>query len=100
MSALFGANGAGKTNLMEAVSMLSPGRGLRGTEFSELVRQTPDGSGRARRGWALSADVRKLRRRSPSIAGCRYPWSSTSTAGPNAPPGSMASRPRRAILAS
>ena len=27
---LYGANGSGKTNLMEAVSMLSPGRGLRG----------------------------------------------------------------------
>ena len=53
---LFGANGAGKTNLMEAVSMLSPGRGLRGTEFSDLVRQTPEGS--PARGWAISADVR------------------------------------------
>lgn len=53
---LFGANGAGKTNLMEAVSMLSPGRGLRGTEFVDLVRQTPEG-GRAA-GWAISADVR------------------------------------------
>ena len=27
---LFGENGAGKTNLLEAVSLLSPGRGLRG----------------------------------------------------------------------
>ena len=27
---LFGENGAGKTNLLEAVSMLTPGRGLRG----------------------------------------------------------------------
>ena len=26
---LYGENGAGKTNLLEAVSMLSPGRGLR-----------------------------------------------------------------------
>ncbi len=53
---LFGANGAGKTNLMEAVSMLSPGRGLRGTEFVDLIRQTPEGA-RAP-GWAISADVR------------------------------------------
>lgn len=52
---LHGANGAGKTNLMEAVSMLSPGRGLRGAEFSELVRR--DAEGIAARGWALSADV-------------------------------------------
>ena len=27
--AIYGANGAGKTNILEAVSMLSPGRGLR-----------------------------------------------------------------------
>ncbi len=53
---LHGANGSGKTNLLEAVSMLSPGRGLRGAEFSDLVRQTPDGE--ATRGWAISTDVR------------------------------------------
>lgn len=53
---LFGSNGAGKTNLLEAVSMLSPGRGLRGTEFADLVRQTPEGA--VANGWALSADVR------------------------------------------
>jgi DNA replication and repair protein RecF len=35
--------------------MLSPGRGLRGAEFSELVRR--DAEGTAARGWALSADV-------------------------------------------
>jgi DNA replication and repair protein RecF len=28
--ALIGQNGAGKTNIMEAVSLLCPGRGLRG----------------------------------------------------------------------
>ncbi len=27
--ALFGANGSGKTNILEAVSLFSPGRGLR-----------------------------------------------------------------------
>ena len=54
---LYGANGAGKTNLMEAVSMLSPGRGLRGAEFTELVRRTPEGA--AARSWALSADVKE-----------------------------------------
>lgn len=53
---LFGANGSGKTNLLEAVSMLSPGRGLRGTEFSELVRQTPDGGSAS--GWAISSSIR------------------------------------------
>jgi DNA replication and repair protein RecF len=53
---LFGQNGSGKTNLLEAVSMLSPGRGLRGAEFGDLVRQTPEGE--AARGWAISTSVR------------------------------------------
>lgn len=46
---LFGENGAGKTNLLEAVSMLAPGRGLRGAALSEMARQ----SGRG--GWAVAA---------------------------------------------
>jgi len=53
---LFGQNGSGKTNLLEAVSMLSPGRGLRGAEFGDLVRQMAEGE--AARGWAISTDVR------------------------------------------
>ena len=39
MVVLAGANGAGKTNLLEAVSLLSPGRGLRRAPFCELARQ-------------------------------------------------------------
>lgn len=35
---LSGENGAGKTNLLEAVSLLSPGRGLRGVPLSEMAR--------------------------------------------------------------
>ncbi len=35
---LCGANGAGKTNLLEALSLLSPGRGLRGAKLSEMQR--------------------------------------------------------------
>lgn len=46
---LFGENGAGKTNLLEAVSMLAPGRGLRGVPISEMARQ--GGSG----GWGVAA---------------------------------------------
>ena len=48
---LFGENGAGKTNLLEAVSMLAPGRGLRGASLSDMARQR--GSG----GWAVSAKL-------------------------------------------
>ena len=36
---LFGENGAGKTNLLEAVSLLTPGRGLRGAALGEMPRQ-------------------------------------------------------------
>jgi DNA replication and repair protein RecF len=35
---LHGANGSGKTNLLEAVSLLVPGRGLRGARISDLAR--------------------------------------------------------------
>src|SRR3954449_7818018 len=33
-----GENGAGKTNVLEAVSLLAPGRGLRGAALSEMAR--------------------------------------------------------------
>lgn len=35
---LYGANGAGKTNLLEAVSQLGPGRGLRSAALADIVR--------------------------------------------------------------
>jgi DNA replication and repair protein RecF len=38
MILLTGENGAGKTNVLEAVSLLSPGRGLRGASLSEMAR--------------------------------------------------------------
>lgn len=46
---LFGENGTGKTNLLEAVSMLTPGRGLRGAALSDMARQGGAGS------WAVAA---------------------------------------------
>jgi DNA replication and repair protein RecF len=36
---LTGENGVGKTNVLEAVSLLSPGRGLRGASLSEMARK-------------------------------------------------------------
>ena len=45
---LTGANGAGKTNILEAVSYLVPGRGLRRAKLSEATR---DGAN----AWAVSA---------------------------------------------
>lgn len=52
---LFGANGAGKTNLLEAISLLSPGKGLRGSSLAEVGRRLPgEATGRA---WAVAAQV-------------------------------------------
>lgn len=48
---LVGDNGAGKTNLLEAVSLLAPGQGLRRAPFPELARAGGDG------GWAVAARV-------------------------------------------
>lgn len=39
---LYGANGAGKTNILEAISMLSPGRGLRNAKTVDIQRQGAD----------------------------------------------------------
>ncbi len=48
---LVGENGAGKTNVLEALSMLAPGRGLRRAALTELSSQTGPG------GFALSAEL-------------------------------------------
>ncbi|WP_106640554.1 DNA replication/repair protein RecF [Allosphingosinicella vermicomposti] len=40
---LTGENGAGKTNILEAVSLLTPGRGLRGASLSDMARQAGAG---------------------------------------------------------
>ena len=36
--AIFGLNGAGKTNILEAISLLSPGRGMRQSKVGDMVR--------------------------------------------------------------
>ncbi|MEM9667503.1 MAG: DNA replication/repair protein RecF [Pseudomonadota bacterium] len=53
---LFGANGAGKTNLLEAVSQFGPGRSLRSVPLPEIARQ--DGPPV----WTLSAELDDGRR--------------------------------------
>lgn len=49
--ALVGANGAGKTNVLEAVSLLSPGRGLRRASVEDLARR-PESLG-----WKITASA-------------------------------------------
>ena len=48
---LIGENGAGKTNVLEAISLLAPGRGLRRAALSEMVMNHEAG------GFAISAQL-------------------------------------------
>ena len=49
-----GDNGAGKTNILDAISLLGPGRGLRGLALSDAARR--DGPG----GWSVAATLVSL----------------------------------------
>jgi DNA replication and repair protein RecF len=49
ISVLYGPNASGKTNLLEALSLLVPGRGLRAARNADLPRQGGPG------GWAVNA---------------------------------------------
>src|SRR3954463_103689 len=64
---LTGENGAGKTNVLEAISLLSPGRGLRGAALGEMARS--GGSG----GFAVAAKL------SPSPSGEALGWGRASS---------------------
>ncbi|MFO1254390.1 MAG: DNA replication/repair protein RecF [Sphingomonadaceae bacterium] len=48
---LVGENGAGKTNVLEALSLLAPGRGLRRAALAEIPRQNGNGA------FAISAEL-------------------------------------------
>jgi len=49
---LTGANGAGKTNILEALSVLAPGRGLRQAKLGEIARHGSVGS------WAVATLIK------------------------------------------
>ena len=62
MVVLLGNNGAGKTNLLEAISMLSPGRGLRRAQLTQLNRAKTDATDEdstieSQSQWAVSVKV-------------------------------------------
>ena len=59
---LTGENGAGKTNVLEAVSLLAPGRGLRRAALSQVARQ--DGPG----GFGVAATLGAAENNSVEIA--------------------------------
>ncbi len=72
---LVGQNGAGKTNLLEAISLLTPGRGLRRAKLAELRRETPQtaqeiaGQGSDLKndnsGWAVAAQIAEFGEHNP-----------------------------------
>ena len=49
LTVITGPNGSGKTNLLEAISLLTPGRGLRGARLADFARQGGPGS------WGVAA---------------------------------------------
>ncbi|WP_312821312.1 AAA family ATPase, partial [Brevundimonas sp.] len=52
---LYGPNGSGKTNLLEAISLLTPGKGLRGATAAEMGRREPgEAMGRP---WGISTTL-------------------------------------------
>jgi DNA replication and repair protein RecF len=53
-----GPNGGGKTNLLEAVSYLAPGSGLRSASLREVDCRLPANNGSAARAWAVHARYR------------------------------------------
>jgi len=52
--AIYGANGAGKTNILEAISLLSPGRGMRRATVDEMMRMPEN------LGWKISGVLESL----------------------------------------
>ena len=52
--AIFGPNGAGKTNILEAVSLFSPGRGLRRAAAQDMARRPEE------LGWKLTGLLQSL----------------------------------------
>lgn len=48
---IYGPNGAGKTNVLEAVSLFSPGRGLRGAKVPEIQKND------AGQAWGVACDL-------------------------------------------
>ena len=48
---IIGDNGIGKTNILEAISLFSPGRGMRNASFSEMIKDNNS------KPWGVSSEV-------------------------------------------
>jgi len=77
---IVGSNGSGKTNLLEALSLLSPGQGLRRVPFSDLARAGGDG------GFAVAARAHTLAGATDIGTGLQPRASSQSIPTPNPSP--------------
>jgi DNA replication and repair protein RecF len=85
---LYGSNGAGKTNLLEAVSQFGPGRGLRSAQLSEMTRRDATG------GWALAATLDDEQKISINLESSGTAKRSVRIDGAPASPGDLAERIR------
>lgn len=65
ISVVTGPNGSGKTNLLEAISLLGPGRGLRQAKAGEFPRLRPEGA----RAWAVAGRVQTADHLEPMTIG-------------------------------
>jgi DNA replication and repair protein RecF len=96
---LVGPNGAGKTNLLEAVSLFTPGRGLRGSSLAEVGRRLPgEPAGRA---WAVAAVISAAGEDSQVGTGVGEPGAARRTVrieGETVPPGRLADHLRQVWL--
>lgn len=96
---LVGPNGAGKTNLLEAVSLFTPGRGLRNATGAELGRRMPgETQGRA---WAVAAVIEENGERTRIGTGIESPGAARRTVrleGEPVPPGRLADHQRQVWL--
>ena len=96
---LVGPNGAGKTNLLEAVSLFTPGRGLRGSSLAEVGRRMPgEAVGRA---WTVAAVVSADGEATQLGTGVEVPGAArriVRIAGETVPPGRLADHLRQVWL--
>lgn len=51
---IIGENGSGKTNILEAISLLSPGRGIRGAKYEDIVLNQSDTRAES---WSIGAKL-------------------------------------------
>jgi DNA replication and repair protein RecF len=87
INVLYGPNGSGKTNLLEAVSLLVPGRGLRGARNADLARR--DGNG----GWAVAGRLLTVEGETDIGTGTPGPTSAPNSATPGPAPATPSPNP-------